>query len=53
VQNNLAYYETLRAMSRQQRAAAVFGITVTPSSEPAPLQPAQATPAATIVSESN
>lgn len=28
VQNNLAFYETLRAMSPQQRAAAVFGITV-------------------------
>ncbi len=53
VQNNLAYYETLRAMSQQQRAAAVFGITVTPSSEPAPQQPAQAAPAATVASGSN
>jgi Flp pilus assembly protein TadD len=54
VQNNLAYYETLRAMSQQQRAAAVFGITVTPSSAPALQQPAQATPAATAAaSEAN
>jgi len=47
VQNNLAYYETLRAMSQLQRAAAVFGITVTPVSSPAPEAVSQAQPAAT------
>lgn len=31
VQNNLAYYETLRAMSPEQRASAVFGISVSPT----------------------
>lgn len=31
VQNNLAYYEALRAMPPKQRAAAVFGITVIPA----------------------
>ncbi|HET9159104.1 MAG TPA: tetratricopeptide repeat protein [Caulobacteraceae bacterium] len=46
VQNNLAYYETLRAMSQEQRAAAVFGITVAPTSTPVPQSAMKATPAA-------
>jgi Flp pilus assembly protein TadD len=44
VQNNLAYYETLRAMPARERAAAVFGINVVaaPSSLRAKPEPAAA-----------
>lgn len=52
VQNNLAYYETLRAMPGKDRAKAVFGISidaapVLPTAAAAPAAPARATPAAT------
>jgi Flp pilus assembly protein TadD len=52
VQNNLAYYETLRAMSQEQRAAAVFGITVAPTSS-APLTVSQAQPSAAADAKAN
>jgi Flp pilus assembly protein TadD len=45
VQNNLAYYETLRALPAEQRAAAVLGITVLASPAPTPTSAPTATSA--------
>lgn len=45
VQNNLAYYETLRGMAQSRRAAAIFGIAALPPMPP-PRKPDAAQPAA-------